>query len=191
MTSILADYVDWRGFDRILVTTSERIASSLRAAFPNIGWEFTTLPQESFTRELSQSSLLLTTAGLVTTQAAYISSTPTIFLPASNNAHYMLLDELRDLGLASASVHLADTMERVQIQGRPQSENLPEVLGQLMDLDQSPSLRRLVGERLNELVRTKDIWELASVDAGRAFMSSLEWEGAAETAAHAILDMLP
>lgn len=190
ITSILATHVDWNDYDRILVATSERIATSLRDAFPNINWEFTTLSQEQFLHELSQSSLLLTTAGLVTTQAAYISSTPTIFLPASNNAHYMLLDELRDLGLASASVHLADVMERVHIQGRPQSENLPEVLSQLVDLDQSPSLRSFVGEKLNELVRTKSLWERSSVEAGREFMSSLGWEGAPEAAARAILDLL-
>lgn len=189
MTDILLNYVDWDQFDRITITTSERIVKELKKKFSKTRFEFACFPQEKFIIKLLQSEILLTTAGLVTTQVAFQSGTPTIFLPPSNDAHYLLLDELRKLGLAPASVHLSDFLNKLDMRGKSEIENIPEVLQQLHELEQSPKTRIAVGAKINAFVRDRNKWSSRSIVKGKKFIDSLGGNGA-ETTACRILQFL-
>ena len=179
MTSILVNYVDWKSFDRVIIATGKHILKHLSSKFKNTQFEFTNCSSHfGFLKEMSKSEIILTTAGLVTTQEAFQSETPLIFLPPSNNSHYVLLDELRDQIPDIPSVHLADFMSRLDLRGKPEEESIPAVMNQLRMLENSPILQTKLGEKINLLVKTRDKWSELSVNNNKRFMKNLGQNGA-------------
>lgn len=182
LTKILLKYVDWRSFDRVIITTNERILEGLINEFSDSIFEFTTCGSHSgFLRELAQSEILLTTAGLVTSQEAFESETPVLFLPPSNNSHYILQDELHDIGLAKASVHLADFLPRLFLRGKPEDESIADVMFQLRKLEHSLAIQNKVGEKINSLVQNRTVWSDISVKENKQFLKSLGGNGSQVT----------
>lgn len=183
VTNILVKDVDWSHFDRVIVTTNERILKELANQFSNSIFEFTTCgSHDGFLKELAQSEILLTTAGLVTSQEAFESETPVIYLPPSNNSHYILQDELHDLGLARASVHLSDFMPRLTLRGKQENDSIAEVMLQLRELENSPEVQTKIGQKINDLIQTRSTWSQVSVKENKEFLESLGKNGAQTTA---------
>lgn len=178
MTKILLDKVDWTEFDKIIVATNERIIKELREKFPQTPFEFICLPYDRFLKELSQSEIILITPGLVTSETAFYSGTPTIFLPASNNSQYLQLEEFRERGLALASVHMADFIPRLNLQAIPISESTKKVLLQLRELEHSAKLQDAVGANIDSLVRDRLTWSVEFTSNGKTFIDSLGGNGA-------------
>ena len=189
ITNILSSHVDWSHFERVLLTTSGRIVRELEKKFSKIPFKFTTLPHDKFLGEMSQSEVILITPGLVTAEAAFYSETPTIFLPASNNSQYLQLEEFRRLGLATASVHLADFMPKLNLKGIPIGRSTQEMLQQLREFESLSEVQVKVGTKINELVKDRKKWSAVSIRKGREFIASLGGNGA-ETSAHRILQLL-
>lgn len=182
MTNILNSYVDWNGFDRVIVATGEHIVKQLKKKYKDSRFEFECLPQDGFLQELVRCEILLTTAGLVTTESAFQYETPTIFLPSSNNSHYILLDELRGLGLAPASVELSDYMPMLNLRGKEEKESIAEVLEQLRQLENSQSTQKKAGRKINSFVQKRKSWSSRFVRAGKEFIDSLGGNGAVSVA---------
>jgi len=179
MTDILLKDVDWSQFERTIVTTSKCILKELSKRFPLTPFEFSTCgSHDGFIKELSESEVLLITPGLVTSQSAFESGTPTIFLPPSNNSQYLQLDEFRELGLARASVHLSDFLPKLDLRGKPPRETSKQVLRQLSELEQSAEIQTGMGSRIDELVKNRRKWSLASINNCRNFIDSLGGNGA-------------
>jgi hypothetical protein len=179
MTNILQKHVDWTGFDRVIVTTGENILRDLATKFKNSTLEFTTCGSHAgFLEEMSQSEIVLTTCGLVTTQETFQSETPLIYLPASNNSHYILLDELREQIANLPSVHLADFMDRLSLRGLSEDVSIPEVMGQLREVENSSILQEKIGVEINKLVQTRENWSNTSVKQNKEFLESLGINGA-------------
>lgn len=178
MTDILLKYVAWKDFDKVIITTSEHILKDLSTKFTNTPFEFTTCGSHTgFLKEMAQSELILTTTGLVTTQEAFLSKTPLIFLPPSNNSHYLLLDELREQGFASNSVHLSDFMPKLDLRGIPEGQSIPAVLQQIGNLERSPDVQAKIGESINKLIQTRKQWSTESINNNLKFVDSLGGNG--------------
>lgn len=182
MTKILHDYVNWNQFDRIVIATGEHIVRELKQKFQDTRFEFQCLPQHKFLHELLRSEILITVAGLVTTESAFQYETPTLFLPSSNNSHYILLDELRKRGLAPASVELSDYMQVLNLRGKQEKESIAEVMGQLRELEQSQDIQAQIGKKIDEFVQSRKKWSLDSVKKGKKFIDSLGRNGAVAVA---------
>lgn len=178
MTEILSKQVNWSEFDKVFLTSSEHVIELLKARFPNIPFELTTLAHDRFMTEMSQSQVILITPGLITTQCAFYSETPVIFLPPSNDSQYLQLDELRKLSLAPASVHLNDFFPKLNLLHLPGAESTQLVMEQLRMLENSPDIRIKIGSRLNELVQSRDVWSKESVPKAGAYIKSLGGNGA-------------
>jgi len=182
MTDILSKYIDWSGFKRVILATSECVIKQLKARFSNIQFEFATLAHDTFLTEMSQSQVILITPGLITTQCAFYSETPVIFLPGSNDSQYLQINDLRVLGLAPASVGLNDFLPKLNLLHLPGSESTRLVMEQLRVLEKSQETQAKIGFRLNELVQTRDEWSKESVLKGKTYIDSLGGNGARETA---------
>lgn len=178
MTSILENYVDWKSFNKVILVSSEHIINLLKEKFPNSLFEFKSLSQDNFIKRLTQSKILLTTAGLVTTESAFQQEIPVLFLPSSNNSHYLLLEKLREFNLAPASVQLSDFMARVEIQGIPPKESMQAVMNQLRLFENSKDIQKQVGEKVNYFINNMDSWAKNQVDSGKKYMESLGENGA-------------
>lgn len=177
MTNILQEYVDWSQFDHVIIATGEHIVGGLKNKFPNTRFEFTCLPQRKYLHELLRSEILITTAGLVTSESAFQYETPTLFLPSSNDSHYLLLEELREKGLAPASVELSDYLPALHLRGKGEKESIAEVMAQLRELEQSLDIQARMGKRINELVGNRKKWSSGSVIKGKKFIDSLGSNG--------------
>lgn len=188
MTNILLNSVNWIQFDEIIIATNERIATELARRFPQVPFEFVFLPYGRFLLELAQSEVALITPGLVTAETVFELGTPTIFLPPSNNSQYIQLDEFNERGLALASVHLSDFMDKLDLRGKPLHESIQEVLKQLRELERSTEIQSKIGESINELVKTREKWSRESVSRGIKFINSLGGNGA-QTAADKITQL--
>ncbi len=179
ITNILLKNVDWSYFDRVIVTTNEYILKELSDKFPESVFEFTTCGSHTgFLEELSRSEVLLTTAGLVTSQEAFESETPVIYLPPSNNSHYLLQDELHDLGLARASVHLTDFMPRLSLRGKTEDKSISEVMQQLREVEYSSIMQNEIGKKINNLIQKRTEWSGISIRENKEFLKSLGGNGA-------------
>ncbi len=179
MTGILSRYVDWNDFKRVIITTSKKIVDDLSVKFNDAKFEFTTCSSHSgFLDEMTQCEIILTTAGLVTTQEAYQSKTPLIYLPPSNDSHYILLDELREQGFAQQSVHLADFMPKLNLRGKPDDKCIAEVMKQLRELEQSLHIQAEVGKIINTHVQNRRNWSAKSVRNNLRFINDLGKNGA-------------
>lgn len=178
MTGILQERVDWSQFDRVVIATGEHVIEALKNKFPNTRFEFTCLPQRKYLHELLRSEILITTAGLVTSESAFQYETPTLFLPSSNDSHYLLLEELRNKGLAPASVELSDYFPALHLRGKGEKESIAEVMEQLRELEQSPHIQAQIGKKINELIRDRKKWSSNSVIKGKRFIDSLGSNGA-------------
>lgn len=178
MTSILLKSVDWGKFDKVIVATSERIASELAEKFPDTPFEFTTLANDKFLKELSSSKVILITPGLVTAELSFESGTPTIFLPPSNNSQYLQLDQFIKHNLAPAHAHLSDFMPRLELKGIPLRDSTQKVLKQLKKFEQSSEVQKRIGERINKLMLERDKWSGEFVSKGKKFINSLGGNGA-------------
>lgn len=189
MTNILLNYVNWTQFDKIIVATNERIAAELVKRFPQAPFEFVCLPYERFLLELAQSEVALITPGLVTAETVFELGIPTIFLPPSNNSQYVQLDEFRECGLAPASVHLSDFMNKLELREKKLHESMQEVLRQLRNLEQSTKIQASVGTRVRELVENRQDWTTEFITNGRKFIDSLGGNGA-QTAVNKINQLL-
>lgn len=177
MTSMLQNYVDWSQFDRIIVATGEHIVWGLKQKFQDTHFEFECLSQNKFLHELLRSEILITTAGLVTTESAFQYGIPTLFLPSSNNSHYILLDELRNRGLAPASVELSDYMPVLNLRGKEEKQSIAEVMEQLRKLEQSQEIQAKTGKKIDEFVQNRKKWALKSTGKGKKFIDSLGRNG--------------
>jgi hypothetical protein len=189
MTSILSSYANWTHFEQVLLVTSERIIGELEKGFPKIPFKFVTLPHDKFLEEMSQSEVILITPGLITAEAAFYSSTPTIFLPPSNNSQYLQLEEFRRLGLATASVHLADFMPGLNLKGMPIRKSTQKMLQQLREFELSPEVQVKVGTKINELVKDRKKWSTEFIKKGKEFIASLGGNGV-EASASRIVQLL-
>ncbi|GEM_PF-5838558 len=190
MTSLLDTYVEWSYFEKVLLASNENIIKQLREKLPNTAFTFTTLSQDDFVEELSRSEVLLTTAGLVTTQSAFQQRTPTLFLPSSNNSHYLLLEEFRRLQLAPASIQLSDfTNNEITIEGIPPHESMKAVMQSLRELENSEDLQKKVGEKINTLLKNRGEWADKQILGGGNYLTSLGGNGA-ETAVDIIETVL-
>ncbi len=181
MTSILDSYVDWGYFETIIVASNENIVKQLKEKFPNTVFTFTILSQHDFLEELSQSEVLLTTAGLVTTESAFQQQTPTIFLPSSNNSHYLLLEEFKKLQLAPASIQLSDFMEKLNIDGTPPHKSMKAVMQQLKEFENSEDVQKKVGKKIDLLLKTRHEWANKQISDGKRYLDSLGGNGAETT----------
>lgn len=177
MTDILSKYVDWSDFERVILVTSEKVIEQLRNKFPNNPFEFTTLAHDKFAKEMSQSELILITPGLITTQGAFYSETPVIFLPPSNDSQYIQLDGFRDLGLAESSVTLNDFLPKLNLLHLPGEESTRLVMGQLRLLEKSEDIQGKIGLKLNDLVQNRDKWSKETVKKGKDYIDSLGGNG--------------
>lgn len=177
MTSILQNYVDWSQFDRVIVATGEHIIRELKQKFQDICFEFECLPQDKFLHGLLCSEILITTGGLVTTESAFQYEIPIIFLPSSNNSHYILLDELRNKGLAPASVELSDYMPSLNLRGKEEKQSIAEVMEQLRKLEQSQDIQAKIGKKIDEFVRSRKEWSSESTRMGKKFIDFLGGNG--------------
>lgn len=182
IVDILLKYVDWSGFKKVLLATSETIVTELRKRFPTAIFDFTTLTHDKFLEKMSQSQILLTTPGLITAQAAFYSDTPTIFIPASNDSQYLQLEQLRGLGLTPASVGLVDFMPKLNLLHIPVTESTRLMLLQLRELEQSPDIQLKIGTQINELIKNRRLWSQNSVNRGKKFIKALGGNGAQSTA---------
>jgi len=182
MTNLLLKSINWSKFDKVIVATSERIASDLSDKFPNSSFEFRTLAHDKFLDELSHSEVILITPGLVTAELSFESGTPTIFLPPSNNSQYLQLDQFIEHGLAPAHAHLSDFMPKLELKGIPLRDSTQMVLKQLREFEQSPKAQKNVGERLSKLVADRDKWANGFITKGKEFVESLGGNGAYTTA---------
>jgi hypothetical protein len=180
MTYLLEKYVNWESFDKVILISSEHIIQQLKERFPNSIFKFDTLPQQDFLKELAQSQILLTTAGLVTTESTFIQQTPVIFLPSSNNSHYLLLEELRKLQLAPASVQLSDFMDGVKIKGVPPQESIRSVMSQLRKFENSENVQKMVGEKIDFFLKNREGWTEEQVSNCKNYIDSLGKNGAKE-----------
>ncbi len=178
ITKIFLDHVDLKQFDKIIVATNEHTVKELKEKFPQTRFQFTCLPHDKFLKELSESQLILITPGLVTSEAAFYSGTPTIFLPASNNSQYLQLEEFRERGLAPASVHMSDFMERLDLKKISIMESTKTVLHQLRELEYSSKLQASVGAEIDKLVHKRKEWSTEFATKGRKFIDSLGGNGA-------------
>lgn len=178
LTKILSECVDWSYFDQVIVATGEHIVKELKKKFSDASFKFMCLPHDRFIKELLQSEILLTTAGLVTTELAFEAETPVLFLPSSNNSHYILLDELRERELAPASVDLPDYMNKLELRYKQEAESIAEVMKQLREFEKSKDIQNDVGEKINELLQNRNKWVSDSVIKGKEFMISLGGNGA-------------
>lgn len=177
MTKILSSYVDWSDFESILFATNEHIVTELEKRFPEVPFKFITLAHDEFLEEISQSEVILIMPGLVTVEAAFYLATPTIFLPASNNSQYLQLEQFRKLGLATASVHLADFMPKLNLKVMPIRRSTQEMLRQLREFEFLPDVQVKVGTKLNELVKNRRKWSAESIKKGKKFIASLGGNG--------------
>jgi hypothetical protein len=177
MTEILSRYVDWSSFEKVTISTNEKIIEELKKRYPNSLFEFKNFSQRDFIEELSSVGVLLTTAGLVTAESAFQQQTPTIFLPSSNNSHHLLLTELRKLSLAPASVQLDDYMEPIKIKDVDPHKSMQLVMQQLRKFEESTSLRENVGNELNRLVQTIDEWSPQYLRKANDYLKSLGVNG--------------
>lgn len=177
MTEILSTYVDWSNFEKVTISTNEKIVAELKNKYPHTSFEFRHFSQRDFIEELSSVKLLLTTAGLVTTESAFQQQTPTIFLPSSNNSHHLLLTELRKLSIAPASVQLDDYMESIEIKDLDPHKSMKLVMNQLKKFEDSDDLRAKVGEKLNNLVKTYDTWSPQYIKKSSEYLDSLGGNG--------------
>lgn len=189
MADILLKHVDWSSFGKILFATSETIVTELKKRFPAVIFEFTTLAHNKFLEEMSQSQILLTTPGLITAQDAFYSETPIIFIPPSNDSQYLQLEQLRNLGLAPASVGLVDFLQKLNLFHIPVAKSTRLMLLQLRELEQSPEIQLKIGIRINELVKNREPWLKDSVKKGKKFIDSLGGNGT-QSAADQIIQLL-
>ena len=189
LTKILSEYVDWSYFDQVIVATGEHIVRELKERFLDASFKFMCLPHDRFIKELLQSEILLTTAGLVTAESAFEAETPVLFLPSSNNSHYILLDELRERGLAPASVDLSDYMNKLNLRDKEEAKSIAEVMKQLRELEKSEDIQKDIGKRINEFLQNRNKWAGDSVIKGKEFMTSLGGNGA-KTVADKIEQMI-
>lgn len=179
MTKILLNYVDWKPFKRVIVSTGKHILKELAREFKSSSFEFTNcLSHAGFLEEMTRSKLILTTAGLVTSQEAFQSKTPLIYLPPSNNSHYILLDEIREKVPGIPSVHLSDFMEKVELRGMPEEKSIPAVLSQLKTVESSAVLQKKIGDKINLLVSSRKNWAGSSIEDNLKFLNSLGKNGA-------------
>ncbi|MDP2684043.1 MAG: hypothetical protein Q8P20_03215 [bacterium] len=177
MTDILSKHVDWSGFKHVILATSEKVIEQLKNRFPNTPFEFTTLAHDKFAKEMSQSEVILITPGLITTQGAFYSETPVIFLPPSNDSQYLQLDGFRDLGLAESSVSLNDFFPKLELLHLPGKESTRLVMEQLRLLEKSEDIQNKIGSKLNDLVQNRDKWSKETVKKGKDYIGSLGGNG--------------
>lgn len=138
---------------------------------------------------MQRSQIMLITPGLITTQVAFYTETPVIFLPASNDSQYLQLEGFRKLNLARASVSLNDYLPELDILHLPGEESTKLVMKQLRELENSSDLQEKIGKKLNKLVQTRDDWSKKSVPAGKEYIASLGGNGTDE-AVEKILEFL-
>jgi len=179
MTNILNTYVDWSDFDRVIVATGTHILSELSKEYKDSPFEFTNCgSHEGFLKEMAQSEILLSTAGLVTTQEAFTSQTPLVYLPPSNNSHYILQDELEERIPDLPSVHLSNYLEWIDLRDKPEEETIPAVMEQLRKVEKSTEIQKSIGHDLNRLVKNRKEWSQKSVRHNAEFLDTLGENGA-------------
>lgn len=180
MTHILNKYVSWNGFDKVIIATGQKIVEDLKVEFSETPLHFMCLPQNVFLDELLQSEILITTAGLVTTESAFQYKTPVLFLPSSNDSHYMLLEKMRMQNLAPASVELSDFLPHLELNEGTVEENIAAVMKQLKQVEESEKLQEKIGTQINMLLKNREQWSIDSIEEGKKFIDSLGGNGAVE-----------
>lgn len=178
MTKILLDNINWKKFNQIIVATNERIVKQLNKKFPQAPFKFTCLSHEKFIQEMAESKITLITPGLVTSEIAFHSGTPTIFLPASNNSQYLQIEEFRKHNLAPASIHLSDFMPELKLNMLPALKSMKAVLLQLREFEKSPDIQLQVGKKINRLITNQLTWENKFVINGKKFIENQGGNGA-------------
>jgi hypothetical protein len=178
MTKILLNNVNWDRFDQVLIATNEKIIRKLKQKFSQAPFKFACLSHKDFIQEMIESKIILISPGLVTSEIAFCSGTPTIFLPASNNSQYLQIEEFRRRHLAPASVQLSDFMPKLLLDKLPALKSMKAVLLQLRQFEKSPNIQLQVGNKLNQLINDQSSWEKKFIVNGKKFIKKQGGNGA-------------
>lgn len=189
MSEIVTQRVDWDDLEKVYIATNERVIPQLREKYGSEKFLFGCLEHDDFIEKLSNSEVVLITPGLVTTQAAFYTKTPVIFLPSSNNSQYIQLKEYRKEDLAEASVTLADFIEKLDFTGKTESETNQMVIEQVNSIKENITVKEQIGKKLSQLIKTRNNWSKRAIAAGERYLQSRGSKGSTK-AVEAIQELL-
>lgn len=172
MSEIITQRVEWGNLEKVYIATNERVIPQLREKYGNEKFIFDCLKHDEFIEKLSNSEVVLITPGLVTTQTAFYTKTPVIFLPSSNNSQYIQLEEYRKEGLVEASVALADFIERLDFTDKNESETNQMVIEQVNSIKENNAVKEKIGQKLSQLIETRRNWSKRAITAGERYLQS-------------------
>ncbi len=116
-------------FDKVVVVGDAEAMLSSRYHWKIPRATYLTLSHEDFLLELSKSSLLLTSPGLTTIYEAFSYGIPTIFLPPQNFSQFLILNFLKDAGVAPYCIRWEDFYPELEIYlGLPEAEGVQRIL---------------------------------------------------------------
>ncbi len=144
----------------------------LRAVTPHVR----SVSHSEFLWLLSQSTMLITSPGLTATLEAFVYGVPVVFLPPQNFSQFFNLSILRDAGVASGSVHLADYFGYdVVVRGMPEAEGVEAVLDLLRKFDRNSEIQADAVSRLRGYMNVHALKDLGRRQV--AFAESLGTDG--------------
>lgn len=177
LTRILRENVDFSDFDKVIFTGNEDILKDLKKKFGNNKFTFGILSHQNFIGEMLSSEMVMITPGLETSLEVFYHKIPVLFLPPSNTTQYAQLNEFREKNVALASIHFKDYLPKLDLLGRDLRVVLREFLEQLDVFENSPDIKVKVGDRINELIRTRSKWGNKQKQNGKSYVESLGGNG--------------
>jgi len=176
ITELLANHVDFDGFDEVLITGGSRIISQLEKRYGSGGFRFETLAHEHFARELQQSRIALMVGGLESSLEAFRWGVPVIFLPPLNVTQHLQVGVFRAAGAGLASIHFSDYFDEFQWSGKSRRNKVSEFLERLAVLESSRAMLLDVATRVDAWLKDEAL-QAKQREAQFAYMATLKPHG--------------
>jgi hypothetical protein len=139
---------------RIRLMAGQRCVDSVAGRLASLGIRAESLSLDDAQAAFQQADLILTSPGLTAILQAFRSGTPTIFLPPQNYSQWLILNLLREHGLAPRSFHWKDVLPRDPLVAFMQeSVAVPRVAAAIRELAAGDVARNLLARHLSSMLR--------------------------------------
>jgi hypothetical protein len=147
---------------RIVVIAGSGCICSFADQLAAAGLAGASLSAEAARDEIARADLVVTSPGLTTTLGAFAASVPTVFLPPQNYSQWLILSEMRKLGLAPNALHWHDVDAHIPIRARMAEGHAgEEVLRAIARLARKERVRAALRMQLDDVLSI-DLFDLAA-----------------------------
>jgi hypothetical protein len=139
--------------DRTLLIAGQGCIDSIKSRLAGLAVNAESLSLSDAEAAFQQADLILTAPGLTATLQAFRSEAPALFLPPQNYSQWLILNLLREHGLAPRSFHWKDVMPADPVAAfMPESVAVPRVTAAICELAARGIAQNVLAARLSSML---------------------------------------